>query len=242
MQNNHNDETGEICEEGRKGAENCRNLQGEGQFEQLTIDFYLQNKPQPSTSDAFIAAAKPVTLPQFSSKRKRAMQERNADATAANNRAEGRLEKRILQQASFSRSGSAEGNKKPFRLKDFDTPRDREMAVFTAAKKLSEYIFVITEKSPTKYRWNIVSRLLNTSTDVIEQLYRANYEVGAERLMWQKRALTSLSMLDFYADTAYLKRAISFKQMSLIAFQINEGKIMLKGWIRSTAKQEKRNG
>jgi len=38
---------------------------------------------------------------------------------------------------------------------DFDTPKDREMAVFTHAKKLSEYIFVISEKSPVKFRWNI---------------------------------------------------------------------------------------
>ena len=35
-------------------------------------------------------------------------------------------------------------SRKPFRIKDFDSPRDKEMAVFTHAKKLSEYIFVIT--------------------------------------------------------------------------------------------------
>lgn len=52
------------------------------------------------------------------------------------------------------------------------------MAVFTHAKKLSEYIFVISEKSPVKFRWNIVSRLLNTSVDVIENLYHANYDKG----------------------------------------------------------------
>lgn len=41
--------------------------------------------------------------------------------------------------------------RKPFRIPDFDPPRDKEMAVFTHAKKLSEYIFVITEKSPKNY-------------------------------------------------------------------------------------------
>ena len=35
--------------------------------------------------------------------------------------------------------------RKPFIIHDFDAPRDREMAVFTRAKKLSEYVFVITE-------------------------------------------------------------------------------------------------
>lgn len=79
--------------------------------------------------------------------------------------------------------------RKPYRISDFDAPRDREMAVFTHAKKLSEYLFIITEKSPVKYRWSIVTRLLNTSTDIIEYLYRANYErEKAARIEWQKKS------------------------------------------------------
>ena len=71
--------------------------------------------------------------------------------------------------------------RKPFIIHDFDAPRDREMAVFTRAKKLSEYVFVITEKSPKKLRWSIVARLQNCSVDVIEYLYRANYERDADQ-------------------------------------------------------------
>ena len=76
---------------------------------------------------------------------------------------------------SYPQNGVVGGvSRKPFRIHDFDTPKDKEMAVFTHAKKLSEYIFVITEKSPAKLRWNIVSRLLNCSVDIIENLYTAN--------------------------------------------------------------------
>ena len=114
--------------------------------------------------------------------------------------------------------------RKSFRITDFDTPKDREMAVFTHAKKLSQYIFVITEKSPAKFRWNITSRLLNTSVEIIEDLYRANYERGEERVVWQKKAMTALNLLDFYADTANLKTVITFRQMTLIANQISEVK------------------
>lgn len=124
--------------------------------------------------------------------------------------------------------------RKPFRIRDFDIPRDREMAVFTHAKKLSEYIFVVTEKSPVKYRWNIVSRLLDTSVEVIEDLYRANFEKGAERVVWQKQAMTALNLLDFYAETAKTKQAITFRQMTIIARQICEVKKLLGGWVRST--------
>lgn len=125
-----------------------------------------------------------------------------------------------------------------FRIKEFDMPRDKEMAVFTHAKKLSEYIFVITEKSPIKFRWNIVSRLLDTSVEIIEDLYRANYEHGDDRVLWQKKAMTALNLLDFYAETAKTKQAITFRQMTIIARQLSEVKKLLSGWVRST-KQNK---
>ncbi|MDE7264255.1 MAG: four helix bundle protein [Anaeroplasmataceae bacterium] len=124
--------------------------------------------------------------------------------------------------------------RKTFRITDFDAPRDKEMAVFTHAKKLSEYIFVVTEKSPIKFRWNIISRLLDTSVEIIEDLYRANYERGEERVLWQKKAMTALNLLDFYADTAKTKQAITFRQMMIIAKQISEVKKLLSGWVRST--------
>ena len=107
-----------------------------------------------------------------------------------------------------------------------------------ARKKLSEYIFVISEKSPVKFRWNIVSRLLNTSVDVIENLYHANYEKGDERVMWQKKAMLSLNLLDFYTETAKTKQAITFRQMEIIALQIYETKKLLSGWVRSTKKEK----
>lgn len=128
-----------------------------------------------------------------------------------------------------------QAGRKPYRITDFDTPRDREMAVFTHAKKLSEYIFIITEKSPAKYRWNIITRLLNTSADVIEYLYRANYErAKTDRIEWQKKAMVALNLLDFYTETARMKFAITNRQTEIIARQIFEVKKLLSGWVRST--------
>lgn len=122
----------------------------------------------------------------------------------------------------------------PFVIHDFDPPRDKEMAVFTHAKKLSEYIFVITEKSPKKLRWSIVSRLQNASTELIEHLYRANYErEESARAEYQSRATVCLSLIDFYADTAKRMKAINMHQMSVIARQLGEVGKLLKGWIKS---------
>ena len=125
-------------------------------------------------------------------------------------------------------------SRKPFRIHDFDTPRDKEMAVFTHTKKLSEYIFVITEKSPVKLRWNIVSRLLNCSVDIIENLYMANYTRGEERLLWQKKAMIALNLLDFYTETAKTKQTISVRQMTIIVKQITDVRKLLTGWVKST--------
>lgn len=123
--------------------------------------------------------------------------------------------------------------RKPFRITDFDAPRDKEMAVFVHAKKLSEYIFVITEKSPKKLRWSIVSRLQNCSVDVVENLYRANYEKGEARAAFQKQAMVSLNLLDFFTETAKTKQAINLRQTGVIAKQLTEVKKLLYGWVRS---------
>ena len=126
-------------------------------------------------------------------------------------------------------------SRKPFVVHDFDPPRDKEMAVFTHAKKLSEYIFVITEKSPKKLRWSIVARLQNCSVDVIENLYRANYERDTEpRLNYQKSAAVSLSLLDFFAEAAKRKQAINFRQLTIISRELSEVRRLLNGWIKST--------
>lgn len=131
--------------------------------------------------------------------------------------------------------GERNASRKPFRIHDFDTPRDREMAVFTHAKKLSEYVFVITEKSPKKFRWSIISRLQNASVEAIENLYHANFEREAEdRLIYQKKAAVSLKLLDFYAETARKKQAITIRQTGILAQYIAETVKLLNGWIKST--------
>ncbi len=112
------------------------------------------------------------------------------------------------------------------------------MAVFTHAKKLSEYIFVITEKSPKKLRWSIISRLQNTSVEIIEFLYRANFEREEEqRISFQKRAAVGLKLLDFYAETARKKQGITIRQTEVIARQIHETTKLLNGWVKSTKRK-----
>lgn len=132
-------------------------------------------------------------------------------------------------------------SRKPFVIESLETtnPNQKEMAVITHAKKLCEYILIITEKSPKKYRWSIVSKLQNCSSQIIDHLYQANFEKEEKREFYQTRAGVVLNLLDFYAETAKKMQAISFHQMEVIAKQIYETKKLLGGWVKSTRKQTK---
>lgn len=130
--------------------------------------------------------------------------------------------------------------RKPFIIESINPAIDRqkEMAVFTHAKKLAEYIFVITEKSPKKLRWSIVTRLQNCAVDIVENLYQANFE-QEERGIYQKKAKVMLSMLDYYAETAKRMQGINTRQMLIIGKQIAEVGKLLAGWEKSTKRKEK---
>ena len=114
---------------------------------------------------------------------------------------------------------------------------NKEMAIITHAKKLSMYVFTITEKSPKKYRWSVIGRLQNATIDLIENLYRANYEKDEKRLNFQKAAMFALQLIDFYAETAKSLGGITMHQMQVMASQIVECKKLLAGWVRSVKKK-----
>ncbi len=152
------------------------------------------------------------------------------------------LEKEIQQELNSPEAvgitDPAAATRKSYHISDFDNPRDKEMAVFTHAKKLSEYIFVITEKSPKKYRWSIISRLQNASVELVENLYRANFERDeALRITFQKCAAVCIKLIDFYAETARKKQAITIRQTAVLAKHIAETEKLLNGWVRSTKRK-----
>lgn len=49
-----------------------------------------------------------------------------------------------------------------------------ELSVITKSKDLCNYILTITDKSPKKFRFTLVSRLQNYSLAIIENLLSAN--------------------------------------------------------------------
>lgn len=126
------------------------------------------------------------------------------------------------------------GTKRRYVITSVDKGKDKqqEMAVFTGAKKLSEYIMVITQKSPKKFRWSMVTKLQNSSINVIDLLYNANYDKD-NRSEYLKKCRVELSLLDFYTEASKRMQVITTKQMLNIGKQLLEVRKMLDGWIRS---------
>ena len=55
-----------------------------------------------------------------------------------------------------------------------DRKQHSELSVITKAKELCSYIMLVTDKSPKRFRFTLVSRMQNYALDVIENLYMAN--------------------------------------------------------------------
>lgn len=117
-----------------------------------------------------------------------------------------------------------------------------ELSVITAAKNLSTYVFIVTNKSPKIFRFSLVSRLQNFSLNIIEKLYRANEvfvknkapDTIQKRLNFQYSALTDIKLLSYMAFLAKEQGCIlpkQFEQVSKLTFDCQN---LLGAWIKRT--------
>lgn len=126
--------------------------------------------------------------------------------------------------------------------------KGKELAVIVKAKDLGSYIFTVTDKSPKKFRFTLVTRLQNTCLDIIENLYYANsvYVKGKEdyahigkRNAYQKRAYVKVKMLLYFALIARENQCILPKQYEQILTQAYEVNRMITAWARSDLRRYK---
>ena len=115
--------------------------------------------------------------------------------------------------------------------------KKNDLFVMTKTKDLAKYIITVTEKSPKKFRFTLVVRMQNYILDAIEYIYLANsLPPGEERLALQRKARTTLSMLDYFAGLAYEQECILLKQYEQVTKQVAECLLYLGKWIGSTAR------
>lgn len=101
-----------------------------------------------------------------------------------------------------------------------------DLSVITKAKEVCSYILTITDKSPKRFRFTLVSRLQNYSLTIIEKLILANeiyvcnnrQEVDenalSERRRLQKSAMTHIKLLAYIAQVSMEQQCILPKSMN----------------------------
>ena len=101
-----------------------------------------------------------------------------------------------------------------------------DLSVITKAKEVCSYILTITDKSPKRFRFTLVSRLQNYSLTIIEKLILANeiyvcnnrQEVDenalSERRRLQKSEMTHIKLLAYIAQVSMEQQCILPKSMN----------------------------
>ena len=120
-----------------------------------------------------------------------------------------------------------------------------ELSVITKAKELCSYVMTVTDKSPKRFRFTLVSRMQNYALDVIENLYIANEifiqagrrDQAERRLMFQQKAQTTLRLLGYIAQLAMEQQCILPKQYEQITRQVYDCRNLLGAWMKSDRKR-----
>ena len=120
-----------------------------------------------------------------------------------------------------------------------------ELSVITKAKDLCSYIMTITDKSPKRFRFTLVTRLQNYGLDVIEYLILANEiyvqdkqpQEMARRLKLQRSAMSRLKLLGFVSELAMKQQCILPKQYEQITKQTFDVQNLLGAWMNSDKKR-----
>lgn len=124
--------------------------------------------------------------------------------------------------------------------------QENELGIMVKSRKLAEYIFTITEKSPKKFRFTITSRLQNVSLCAMENLIRANEiyvkektqtESYRKRMEYQREAMIDFKVLGYMAMIAREQECILPRQQEQIAKQVSECRKMLWAWMLSDKKR-----
>ena len=116
-----------------------------------------------------------------------------------------------------------------------------ELSVIMKAKDLCSYIMTVTDKSPKRFRFTLVTRLQNYALDVIENLIMANetfvsagdMRSAAERSSYQRTAMSRLKLLSYISELAMKQGCILPKQYEHITEHVYDTENMLGAWMNS---------
>ena len=120
-----------------------------------------------------------------------------------------------------------------------------ELSVITKAKELCSCIMTVTDKSPRRFRFTLLSRMQNYALDVIKNLYIANEiyvqtgrrDQAEKRQAYQQQAQTALRLLGYIAQLAMEQQCILPRQYEQITRQVYDCRNLLGVWMVSDRKR-----
>ena len=114
-----------------------------------------------------------------------------------------------------------------------------DLYVVTKVKELTKYVITVTEKSPKKFRFTLVTRLQNYCLDALEHIVRANMlkVENSERLELQSEAGRKLKLLGYFAMICMETGCILPAQFENISKLQAESIMFLGKWITSDKKR-----
>lgn len=118
-----------------------------------------------------------------------------------------------------------------------------ELTAITKAKDLCHVVLEVTDKSPKRYRFTLVSRMQNLSLEIIEKLYRANEVYVRDqtsferRLTLQHEAITAVKLLGYMSLIAREQQAILPKQYERVSKLVSDCQNLTGAWINADRKR-----
>lgn len=124
-----------------------------------------------------------------------------------------------------------------------------DLIVFTAVKKLTTYVILVTEKSPKHFRGVFVNKMQNYCIECLELLFSANLIFATNESNFEKRqslqvdAISKLKLLGYIATTAESVGCILPRQFNQISILLADAINLISAWRKSdTSKWKEKQG
>lgn len=98
-------------------------------------------------------------------------------------------------------------------------------------KKTIVYLDKVVINFPNNERV-LKDKIMSSIYDVLELIYMANEIDNTSRIMYQKKIVSKMKMIDFYVKVSFDKKYISYKKYTKVCSHLLDNLRLIYGWIR----------
>ena len=106
-----------------------------------------------------------------------------------------------------------------------------KLKVITDFKKTILYLDKVVNNFPDNERV-LKDKICNSMYEVLECMYMANEVSNYNRILYQKKIVSKIKMIDFYLKISLDKKYISYKKYQKVCGHLLDNLKLIYGWIR----------